>query len=378
MINLAPPYLSCVCKCEECKEKHDGVINTVNVLTADVKELISNSSVIQSKRILVSFTPLDIKDGEEVRISPSLANTGNKTSNVIEPADCPAKFDNPEDVFARELQRQFDELQSDLADFGARLMRAQLLPDENCQIWLFLCGMRKLQKEVHDLHWELAAIRVRMLQEIRWLRRELLLPVEDWSAKGFLEKAGDKGKIVKCCLQELVLSHPSIAFFLTHGWNSSMEAISSGIPNVAFPQWGDQVTNAKYLVDVFKMAIRLSGGVIESNIITREDIENYLSKAISNDSMVTEMKENALNWKKKAKEAVAERGSSAINIQEFVAKVYASLQKEKNIESIGTTTMNSFGNLLQALDSLIQVVWKIIIVEALENRIALKNAQENE
>ncbi|KAF3664743.1 hypothetical protein FXO37_11369 [Capsicum annuum] len=157
-----------------------------------------------------------------------------------------------------------------------------------------------------------------------------------------------------------------------------MEAISSGIPNVAFPQWGDQVTNAKYLVDVFKMAIRLSGGVIESNIITREDIENYLSKAISNDSMVTEMKENALNWKKKAKEAVAERGSSAINIQEFVAKIYASLQKEKNIESIGTTTMNSFGNLLQALDSLIQFVWKIIIVEALENRIALKNAQENE
>lgn len=139
--------------------------------------------------------------------------------------------------------------------------------------------------------------------------------------EGFLEKAGDKGKIVKCCLQELVLSHPSIAFFLTHGWNSSMEAISSGIPNVAFPQWGDQVTNAKYLVDVFKMAIRLSGGVIESNIITREDIENYLSKAISNDSMVTEMKENALNWKKKAKEAVAERGSSAINIQEFVAKI---------------------------------------------------------
>ena len=34
----------------------------------------------------------------------------------------------------QELQRQFDELQRDLADFGARLRRAQLLPDENCQV----------------------------------------------------------------------------------------------------------------------------------------------------------------------------------------------------------------------------------------------------
>ncbi|KAM3377436.1 hypothetical protein P3S68_009849 [Capsicum galapagoense] len=43
-------------------------------------------------------------------------------------------------------------------------------------------AMRELQKEVHDLHWELAAVRVRMLREIRRLRRALLLPFEYWSA----------------------------------------------------------------------------------------------------------------------------------------------------------------------------------------------------
>ncbi|KAF3635427.1 putative purine permease 9-like [Capsicum annuum] len=40
-------------------------------------------------------------NGEEGRISPSLVNTGNKTSDVIEPPNCPVKFDNPEDIFAR-------------------------------------------------------------------------------------------------------------------------------------------------------------------------------------------------------------------------------------------------------------------------------------
>lgn len=136
---------------------------------------------------------------------------------------------------------------------------------------------------------------------------------------GFLEKVGGSGKIVKWCPQEQVLSHPSVAFFLTHcGWNSSMEAVSNGIPIVAFPQWGDQVTNAKYLVDVFKMGIRLSRGVLGNKIITREEIENCLREATSDDSKVAEMKKNALKWKKRAEEAVAERGSSAINIQAFV------------------------------------------------------------
>ncbi|KAM3287169.1 hypothetical protein P3S67_020599 [Capsicum chacoense] len=36
--------------------------------------------------------------------------------------------------FLRELQRRFNKLQRDLADFGARLRRALLLPDENCPV----------------------------------------------------------------------------------------------------------------------------------------------------------------------------------------------------------------------------------------------------
>ncbi|KAM3322399.1 hypothetical protein P3S67_003550 [Capsicum chacoense] len=40
-------------------------------------------------------------------------------------------------------------------------------------------AMRELQKEVHDLHSKLAAVRVRMLREIRGLRRALLLLFED-------------------------------------------------------------------------------------------------------------------------------------------------------------------------------------------------------
>ncbi|KAF3648565.1 hypothetical protein FXO37_19380 [Capsicum annuum] len=157
MINLAPPpYLCCACKCEECKAKYDGVINTVNALTVDVKELISNSSIIRSKRISVSFTPLEIKaksrkkaiskalssieknknfgsdkDGEEGRISPSLANTGNKTSDVIESLDFPVNFDNPEDVFAR-ISTELLDTAKDNIDRLLIMSSQDLLLPENC------------------------------------------------------------------------------------------------------------------------------------------------------------------------------------------------------------------------------------------------------
>ncbi|KAJ9705135.1 hypothetical protein PVL29_003267 [Vitis rotundifolia] len=139
--------------------------------------------------------------------------------------------------------------------------------------------------------------------------------------EGFLEKAGDKGKVVQWSPQEQVLAHPSVACFVTHcGWNSSMEALSSGMPVVAFPQWGDQVTDAKYLVDVFKIGVRMCRGEAENKLITRDEVEKCLIEATTGEK-AAELKQNAMKWKKAAEEAVAEGGSSDRNLQEFVDEV---------------------------------------------------------
>ncbi|KAK9071123.1 hypothetical protein SSX86_009691 [Deinandra increscens subsp. villosa] len=58
--------------------------------------------------------------------------------------------------------------------------------------------------------------------------------------EGFLEEAGERGMMVQWSPQAQVLAHPSVSCFVTHcGWNSTLEALSSGVPIVAFPQWGD-------------------------------------------------------------------------------------------------------------------------------------------
>ncbi|XP_021280755.1 limonoid UDP-glucosyltransferase-like [Herrania umbratica] len=139
--------------------------------------------------------------------------------------------------------------------------------------------------------------------------------------EGFLEKVGDKGKIVQWSPQEKVLTHPSVSCFVSHcGWNSTMEALSSGVPIIAFPQWGDQVTNTVFLVDVFKTGVRMCRGAAENRIIRREEVEKCLLE-VTQGTKAAEMKENALKWKAAAEEAVADGGSSDRNIQAFIDEV---------------------------------------------------------
>lgn len=66
----------------------------------------------------------------------------------------------------------------------------------------------------------------------------------------------EKGMIVNWCSQVKVLAHKAVGCFVTHcGWNSTIEGLVSGVPMVAFPQWSDQVTNAKLIDDVWKTGI---------------------------------------------------------------------------------------------------------------------------
>ncbi|KAF3620183.1 hypothetical protein FXO38_32512 [Capsicum annuum] len=62
-----------VCKCQDCKVKHDGVINSINALTASVKEMTSKRGVIPSKRISYLYTPLEIKEAKRRRKDTSKA-----------------------------------------------------------------------------------------------------------------------------------------------------------------------------------------------------------------------------------------------------------------------------------------------------------------
>ncbi|XXG89413.1 hypothetical protein AAC387_Pa12g1415 [Persea americana] len=126
----------------------------------------------------------------------------------------------------------------------------------------------------------------------------------------------DKGLVITWCSQLEVLAHQAVGCFVTHcGWNSTLEALSVGVPLVAVPQWTDQPTNAKQVRDIWGVGVRAK--MDEEGIVWREDIKHCIREVMEG-KKAEEIKKNTIKWKKLAKDAVDEGGSSDKNIEDFV------------------------------------------------------------
>ncbi|KAM3270480.1 cinnamate beta-D-glucosyltransferase-like [Capsicum chacoense] len=132
------------------------------------------------------------------------------------------------------------------------------------------------------------------------------------------------------------LLNSRLNFFSIMKWNSSIEVIANGVHIIAFPQLGDQVTDVKYLVNEFRTGVRLSRGVTENRIIPRCEVEQSLHEVMSGPK-AAEMKENLLNWKKKASEAVTEGGSSDQNLQSFINKLMTLQSSNQKLAKLSTS-----------------------------------------
>ncbi|KAJ3691608.1 hypothetical protein LUZ61_020772 [Rhynchospora tenuis] len=135
--------------------------------------------------------------------------------------------------------------------------------------------------------------------------------------EGFADEAKERGLIVSWSPQLDVLTHQAVGCFLSHcGWNSTIEALSLGVPIVAFPQWTDQPMNASYVESVWEVGVRTrqdSEGLVRSEEVER--CVKELMKGVRSE----EYRRNAEKWSNKAKEAMKEGGSSYMNIVDFVA-----------------------------------------------------------
>lgn len=140
---------------------------------------------------------------------------------------------------------------------------------------------------------------------------------------GFVEETKERGMVVNWCVQLEVLSHPSVAAFMSHcGWNSTLEALSLGVPVLTLGVWTDQTTNSKFLSDVWRTGVRMKKR--EDGTVGREEIERCMRMAVDQRSeAVEEMRKNAMKWKELAKTAMSEGGSSDRNLNEFVEGVVA-------------------------------------------------------
>jgi N-hydroxythioamide S-beta-glucosyltransferase len=174
------------------------------------------------------------------------------------------------------------------------------------------------QEQIEEIAFGLKESEVNFL----WVLRE---SEQGKLPKGYKDLIKEKGIIVTWCNQLELLAHDAVGCFVTHcGWNSTLESLSLGVPVVCLPQWADQLPDAKFMEEVWEVGVRPKED--ENGVVKWEEFVLSL-KVVMEGERSEVIRKNASEWKKLARDAVSEGGSSDKNIDDFVDQLMNNIDK---------------------------------------------------
>lgn len=145
------------------------------------------------------------------------------------------------------------------------------------------------------------------------VQTDITEPAENIYPKGFEARIGKRGRMVGWSPQKKILSHSSVACFISHcGWNSTLESVGNGIPMLCWPYFADQFLNRSYVCDVWKVGMKLEKD--ESGVIRQGEIVRKIELVLNDE----ELKGRAKELKEKVTISVGEAGVSNNNLHNFI------------------------------------------------------------
>ncbi|KAK6144014.1 hypothetical protein DH2020_020834 [Rehmannia glutinosa] len=147
---------------------------------------------------------------------------------------------------------------------------------------------------------------------------------KDFFPTGFEEriKTSKKGLLLKKWAPQMeILSHESIGAFLSHcGWNSIIEALSNGVPMLAWSMGAEQPFNAKFLEEEMGVSIWVANGV--SIEVKHEEIVKKIELIMKDDDEGNVMRRKACEVKQIIQSAIKDeeqcKGSSVKALEDFL------------------------------------------------------------
>lgn len=120
-------------------------------------------------------------------------------------------------------------------------------------------------------------------QQFIWVVRRSDKDDKGWLPEGFETRTTSEGRgviIWGWAPQVLILDHQAVGAFVTHcGWNSTLEAVSAGVPMLTWPVSAEQFYNEKFVTDILQIGVPV--GVKKWNRIVGDNItSNALQKAL--------------------------------------------------------------------------------------------------
>jgi UDP-glucosyltransferase BX8/BX9 len=157
--------------------------------------------------------------------------------------------------------------------------------------------------EFFELAWGLTGSKRPFL----WVVRPSLVRESGELPGGLEEEIRGRGKIVPWAPQQEVLAHPAVCAFLTHnGWNSTVEAVSEGVPMICRPCFGDQYGTGRYVCHVWRVGVELE---VEETRLERRNVQAAIERLMDG-TEGKEVKERIKALKENTDECATERGSS--------------------------------------------------------------------
>ncbi|PRQ22965.1 putative hexosyltransferase [Rosa chinensis] len=137
---------------------------------------------------------------------------------------------------------------------------------------------------------------------------------KDWLPEGFEKRVESRGLVIRGWAPQVqILEHVAVGGFVTHcGWNSTLEAVSAGVPMATWPAFADQFHNEKLVTQILGIGV----GIGVSNW-ARFGGEKVMSEAIEKvvkhimvGEEAEEMRSRAKKLGEVARKGVVEGGSS--------------------------------------------------------------------
>lgn len=157
--------------------------------------------------------------------------------------------------------------------------------------------------------------------------------LEKWLAEeNFEERNKGRGVIIRGWAPQVqILSHPAIGGFLTHcGWNSTLEAVTAGVPMITWPMFAEQFYNEKLIVQVSNIGVRIGIEVAMDNMkaekaenvsVKKEDVKKAIDQLMDQGGEGEQRRNKARDLKEMAHKAVEEGGSSSSNCKLFFQEI---------------------------------------------------------
>lgn len=164
--------------------------------------------------------------------------------------------------------------------------------------------------------------------------------IDECLPKGFEERVEGRGMILKTWApQWLILNHPAVGGFLMQcGWNSTQEALASGLPMITWPLHSEQFITERLIVQVLGTGVTALEGVKRSvyeeqkEVVKAEAVKEAVDRVMGQGVEASEMRRRAEKYKELLRSVLEEGGSSYVNLTSMIEDLTVLAKERRTAE----------------------------------------------